>query len=179
MCFCFSVNYIFLSFSEFLIAVFVFFNIDFSFRKRKVKNEVEITNKDFKFCYIGTLLQVLKRLKKKFWNVKEVLCCLIGVGLTSSGVIENNWKTMDKEKTNGTQSKNKPRRLRIKRSSTKENNRTSQTQEANSPPPFQSKLQSLFAQIEKEFQKLHDQNQECKFLFFICSFFCSFFPSPC
>jgi len=68
---------------------------------------------------------------------------------------------MDKEKSNGSQSgKNKPRRLRIKRSSTKENNRTSQTQEESSPPPYQSKLQSLFAQIEKEFQKLHHQNQE-------------------
>ena len=63
--------------------------------------------------------------------------------------------------------KNKPRRLLIKRGSGKDRNRdqNNSTDEINNSPPFQSKLQSLFAQIENEFQKLYDQNSERKRFF--------------
>ena len=73
------------------------------------------------------------------------------------------------DKSDNRQTKNKPKRL-LKRSSTKENsNRATNNQDEtnNSPPPFQSKLTSLFTQIETEFQKLHEQNSECKCFFIL------------
>lgn len=54
--------------------------------------------------------------------------------------------------------KTKPKRLLIKKA--KERPSTSQAEYMNSIPPFHDKLQNLFIQIEKEFQKLHDQNVE-------------------
>lgn len=33
------------------------------------------------------------------------------------------------------------------------------------PPPFQNKLQGLFMQIEKEFERLHNQNNACRYTF--------------
>lgn len=36
------------------------------------------------------------------------------------------------------------------------------------PPPFQNKLQSLFIQIEKEFERLHHQNNTCMFFLSFC-----------
>jgi len=77
----------------------------------------------------------------------------------------------DKDKHGALSGKSKPRRLLIKRGgSGKDRNRerNNSTEEINNSPPFQSKLQSLFVQIEKEFQKLHDENSERE-CYFMCS----------
>ena len=41
------------------------------------------------------------------------------------------------------------------------------------PPPFRSKLQNLFCQIEKEFERMHNQNTSCKHCnYHVENFFC-------
>ena len=72
---------------------------------------------------------------------------------------------MEKEKPlNTTQIKSgKQRKLLRKKGLSKRRSGGDDDHMSALPPAFQNKLQGLFLEIEKEFEKLHTQNSACKY----------------